>query len=70
MFSLIPVAGLCGTIPAFLHFRYVVIETNDRWNPARSRLYLGMILALISLVAHGLAALAVSIILIRRISNG
>lgn len=70
LFSLIPVIGLFGTVPAFFHFRFVVIETNDRWNPARRRLYLGLILALVSLVAHGLAALAISIILIRRISNG
>lgn len=67
---MIPVIGLFGTVPAFLHFRYVVTETNDRWNPARRRLYLGLILALGSLIAHGLAALAISIILIRRISNG
>lgn len=57
--SAIPLIGLIGAAVALLRFRHVVVETNDRWNPARARLYMGAGLALLSLLLHGIAAFVI-----------
>ncbi|HUS37066.1 MAG TPA: hypothetical protein VM680_17100 [Verrucomicrobiae bacterium] len=57
------------TPAAFLTFKYAVVETNDRWNPGRRRLYIGVILAVLSLLAHALAAVFVSLSILRSIGD-
>lgn len=50
--SLIPVIGVFLTPFALVNFQSALFEINDRWNPARFRLYLGAALAVVSLLAH------------------
>jgi hypothetical protein len=53
--SLIPVAGVFLTPFALVKFKFAIVETNDRWNPARRHLYAGAALAILSLLAHAIA---------------
>jgi hypothetical protein len=50
--SLIPGIGIVFSIMAFARFRFVVVETNDRWNPARLHLYVGVTLAALTLLVR------------------
>jgi hypothetical protein len=61
----IPVLGLFFSIMSLARFRVVVVETNDRWNPARRQLYLGLIFALLSILIHAIVAAAIAIQIIR-----
>ena len=54
--SLIPVLGVFVTPFALYNFKFAVVETNDRWNPARRHLYVGAALAVLSLLAHAIIA--------------
>lgn len=63
--SLIPVIGVFITPAAFVNFKFAVVETNDRWNPGRRRLYIGVILAVLSLLVHALVAVFVSLSILR-----
>jgi hypothetical protein len=68
--SLIPGIGLLVAPIAFLRFRFVIVETNDRWNPARFHLYTGAILALFSLLTHALVGLGLYFHFTRDVGNG
>jgi hypothetical protein len=57
--SLIPVAGLLFAMVALARFRFAVVETNDRWNPARVHLYGGAALAMLSLLAHAVVGVVI-----------
>jgi hypothetical protein len=65
MASLIPVLGIFFVPVALTRFRFTVVETNDRWNPARVHLYAGATLAVLSLLAHGLVGVFVFFKLLR-----
>ena len=67
--SLIPGIGVFITPAAFVNFKFAVVEANDRWNPARRRLYIGVILAVLSLLAHALAAVFISLSILRSIGD-
>jgi hypothetical protein len=63
--SLIPVVGVVFAFVAFARFRFAVVETNDRWNPARLHLYVGVALAALSLLAHAVAAAIIYLKILR-----
>ena len=67
--SLIPLLGPLAAILALVEFKQVVIETNDRWNPARPQLYVGALLAVLSLLAHALVAVLIYLKFIRDYLN-
>jgi hypothetical protein len=69
MLALIPAIGFTLAPFALNRFRHVVVETNDRWNPARPQLYLGATLALASLLLHALAALFIYLRVIHNLEN-
>ena len=50
--SLVPVIGVFLTPFALVNFQSAIVEINDRWNPARLRLYIGAALAVLSLLGH------------------
>jgi hypothetical protein len=68
--ALVPVIGFFGAVIALNKFRIAVIETNDRWNPARVHLYSGMAMALLSLLLHALIVFVIYLQVIRYIGNG
>lgn len=68
-FSLIPVLGWPGIVMALWRFRVAVFSTNDRWNPARLRLYAGAALALLSLLAQALVLVFFFLKLLRAIRD-
>jgi hypothetical protein len=63
--SLIPVAGIVFSLIAFAKFRFAVVETNDRWNPARLHLYFGVAMAALSLLAHAVAGAVIYLKMLR-----
>jgi hypothetical protein len=65
MASLIPVLGVFLAPVALTRFRFTVVETNDRWNPARAHLYAGVVLSVLSLLGHGLIGVFVFFKLLR-----
>jgi hypothetical protein len=67
--SLIPVLGVFLTPVALINFKFAVIEINDRWNPARLRLYVGAALAVLSLLAHTVAGVFVFLSILRAIGH-
>lgn len=68
--SFIPVAGPLCAVFALDRFRQVVMNTEERWNPARLHCLLGAGLALLGLLAHGLIAFVVFIKLRQAFANG
>ena len=70
IFSLIPGLGVLFTPMAFGRFYRAVIETNDRWNPARMQLYLGLTLALLSLLAHAVVGTVLYVQFLRAVADG
>jgi hypothetical protein len=69
MASLIPAIGVFLAPVAFVNFKFVVVETNDRWNPARRHLYAGVALALLSLLAHAIVGVAIYLQMMRAAGN-
>lgn len=67
--SLIPVVGVFAVPFALVNFQFAIVETNDRWNPARWRLYAGMAFALLSLLAHAIAGVVLFLAVIRAYQN-
>jgi hypothetical protein len=65
----IPAVGLFLAPVALWRFRFVVLETNDRWNPARRHLYGGLFLALASVLVHAVLAVILYLKVIRYIAN-
>jgi len=70
LLSLAPVVGIFFAGWAFVHFHRVVVNTNDRWNPARRHLYVGLAIALLSLLAHLVAGAVMFALLLRHIADG
>ena len=56
--SLVPILGLAPAAVAFYYFARVHVGTRDEWNPARSQLKAGLMLATIG---SGLSLLLLSI---------
>lgn len=67
--SLVPGIGIFLAPFAFVNFKFAIVETNDRWNPARLRLYVGVALAVLSLLAHGLLAVFVFLSFLRAVGD-
>lgn len=67
--SLVPGIGVFLTPLAFVNFKFAVVETNDRWNPARGRLYVGATLAVLSLLAHAFLAVFVFLSFLRAVGD-
>jgi hypothetical protein len=65
MASLIPGLGIVCAPIAFTAFKFVVVETNDRWNPARRHLYAGVALALFGLLAHAIVGVVIYLKILR-----
>jgi hypothetical protein len=63
--SFVPGLGVVFAGMALARFKAAVMGANDRWNPARGRLYAGVMLALFSLLAHGLVGLVLFLKVIR-----
>lgn len=63
--SLVPALGLLFAAFAFARFRFAVVETNDRWNPARLHMYFGAALAALSLLAHAVVAVIIYLKILR-----
>ena len=63
--SCIPVVGFFFAPAALWRFWTVVVETNDRWNPARRYVYVGAGLALLSILVHVMLAAVIFIRVIR-----
>ena len=63
--SLIPALGILCAPLALAKFKFVVVETNDRWNPARRHLYAGAALAVLSLLAHGIIGVVIYLQILR-----
>ena len=70
MSSAIPVIGIVQAIIALAQFKFVIVNSNERWNPARARLYLGVMLAIASLLAHALIGVFVYLKIVRDLANG
>jgi hypothetical protein len=68
-FSFIPIIGFFIAPLSLVHFRFVVVNTNDRWNPARPHLYLGAAFALLSLLLHATVAVIIYVQVIRNYLN-
>ena len=54
--SFIPLLGLGFGALALYHFCRVYFQGKADWNPARVYLYWGMVLAILGLLGHALAA--------------
>lgn len=65
MAAFIPGFGVVAAGIVLMRFLRVAKETNDRWNPARPQLYIGMLLAVAGLLLHGLVGFAVYLRVIR-----
>jgi len=61
----LPVVGFFLAPAALWRFKIVVVETNDRWNPARRHAYVGAALALFSMLGHAILAAIIFIQIIR-----
>lgn len=61
----IPIIGFFLAPAALWRFRKAIIETNDRWNPARRHLYVGAALALLSMLVHAIVVAIIFIQVIR-----
>jgi hypothetical protein len=70
MAAMIPVGGLLFAALGLDRFRFVVTETDDRWNPARPHLFVGAGLAVLSLLAHAIAAVLVGLYMLRAAADG
>jgi len=68
--SMIPLIGIVQALVALNRFGFVIVNTNERWNPARLRLYVGALLAFASLLGHALIAVFVYLKITRDIANG
>jgi hypothetical protein len=69
MTSVIPLIGLVTAVIALARFHFVIVNTNERWNCARLRLYVGALLAMGSLLGHALAAVFIYLKVLRDIAN-
>ncbi len=69
LLSLLPGAGVFFAPVALARFRFVVLATDDRWNPARPQLYLGLFLALLSLLVHGIIGVILYFQAVRLLAN-
>ena len=67
--AFIPIIGFFIAPLALLRFRFVVVNSNDRWNPARAQLYLGAALALLSMLLHATIAVIIYIQVVRNYLN-
>src|SRR5688572_19193633 len=67
--SLIPLVGVFLTPFAFSNFKVAIVETNDRWNPARRHLCAGAALAVFSLLAHAIIATIIFVQMVRAFEN-
>ena len=63
--SLLPVIGIFLAPFALANFKFVVTETNDRWNPARRELYVGAALALFGLLVHAITGVVIYLKILR-----
>ena len=63
--SLLPGIGILCAPFALSNFKFVVVETNDRWNPARRQLYTGAALALFGLLTHGILGVVIYLKILR-----
>jgi uncharacterized membrane protein YidH (DUF202 family) len=69
MASLIPALGIVCAPFALVNFRFAIVEIEDRWNPARRHLYAGVILALLSLLAHAVIGVVVYLRVMRAVDE-
>lgn len=69
MASMIPAIGFFLAAIALGRFRFVVVNTNDRWNPARFQLYFGALLAVASILLHALGGFFIYIQIVRTYLN-
>jgi hypothetical protein len=67
--SMIPAIGFFLAPLALGRFRFVIVNTNDRWNPARFQLYFGAVLAVASILLHALAGFFIYIQIVRTYLN-
>ncbi len=68
--SFVPGLGVVFAGMALARFKAAVMGANDRWNPAQRRLYAGVLLALLSLLGHGVVGLFLFLKVIRGLYYG
>ena len=67
--AFIPIIGFFIAPLALVRFRFVVVNTADRWNPARPQLYFGAAFALLSMLIHATIAVIIYVQVLRHYSN-